>query len=176
MAGTLMSKKPGRKKGLSMVITTLLLVLLSIVAVGVVWVSFRSLIAGRAESNEACFGNYDKITVNERYTCYEEISGGYSLRFAITRGDVDADSVIVSITSVSGSKTYEITNTGSTGGLSLYSGGVTVLPERNAQLSYVASGFSEIIDSIEIVPVISGNKCGISDAVAEIVNCNILAS
>lgn len=176
--GELISRnnKPN-KRGLSTVIITLLLILLSLVAIGVVWVFVSNLINTQIETSQSCFGNFEKIKINGQYTCYERInSTRYNLRFSIGIGDVDVDSVIVSIASASTIKSYEIKNAPQIiGNLTMYPSGEIdiILPKKNEGLTYNATGFNTIIDSITISPVIGGSSCGVSDSISEIASCEL---
>jgi len=91
-------------------------------------------------------------------------------------GDVNVDSVIVSIASASTIKSYEIKNVPQLiSNLSMYPSGEIdiILPKKNEGLTYNATGFSTIIDSITVSPVIGGSSCGISDSVSEIASCEL---
>jgi len=169
------------KKGLSTVIVTLLFVLLSIVAIGIVWVFVRGLINEQIQSTETCYKNYDKITITERYTCYDVVEAdNYSLRFSISIGDVDVEKVVVYVASAGAIKSYELTNsTQQIVGLTMYSASGTgssnvALPAKKAGLTYVASDFTNPIDSVQIAPVISGQQCDTSDSVFDLEDCKLV--
>jgi len=163
------------KKGLSTVIITLLLILLSLVTIGIVWVFVSNMVNNQIESSQSCFGNFEKVQINEMYTCYERIdSTHYNLRFSLSLGKVSADSVIVSVSSSSAVKSYEIKNSPQIiSNLTMYPSGEIdiILPGENEGLTYNATGFSSIIDSIEISPIIDGSSCGVSDSISEVTSC-----
>jgi hypothetical protein len=176
--GKLISRNnKSNKRGLSTVIVTLLLILLSLVAVGVIWVFVSNTVNTQIANSQSCFGNFEKIKLNEQYTCYERInSTHYNLRFSIGIGDINLDSVIVSIASASTIKSYELKNTPQLiGNLSMYPSGEVdiVLPGKNEGLTYNATGFSAMIDSITISPVIGGSSCGVSDSISDISSCEL---
>ncbi len=179
MERKLHSKKLQSKKGLSAIVVTVILVALSMAAIVLVWAFVSNLIKKQISSSESCFGNSEKVTLNGQYTCYEEIdSTHYNLRFSLNIGDVDIDKVLVSVSSASAVKSYEISKTeGTISGLSMYpSGSLQVkLPEKNAGLTYKATGFTSKIDSMQIAPVIGGNLCSVSDSFSEIENCALIS-
>jgi hypothetical protein len=158
------------KRGLSAVVTTVILVALSLAAVAVVWMFVSNLINRQIGSSKSCYGNYDKVRINGQYTCYEYLGEeNYNLRFSLSIGDV-----AVSVSSASTVKSYEITNTAQTvSGLSMYPLGSSSvnLPDKNAGLTYKATGFTSVIDSISIAPVIGGNLCEISDSLSDVEDC-----
>lgn len=183
MAGNLISKKKKNlkedKAGLSTVIITLLLVVLSMIAVGVIWVFISNMVNSQIKESQSCFGNFEKIQINREYTCYEEIdSTHYNLRFSLGIGDIDVDKVIVSVSSASATRSYELTNAPQliTDLLMYPSGSIDIiLPGKNEGLTYNATGFTAKIDSIRITPIIDGSSCGVSDSVSEIANCDLFS-
>lgn len=165
------------KKGLSTIVITVILIALSMAAIVLVWGFVNNLVKGQIKSSESCFGNYDKVQINGQYTCYKRVGTNYNLRFSLIIGDIDVDKVIVSISSESAVKSFEITNTNQTiSGLEMYSPEDTnvILPGKNSGLTYnVTTLFSEKIDSIQIAPVINDDLCEVSDSISEIEDCDL---
>jgi hypothetical protein len=173
-----LSLLPRNRLGLSTIVTTLILIVLSLVAVGVVWSFVNNLINKQITTSQACYGNSNKVKVNSQYTCYETLgANSYNIRFSLSLADVSADKVIVSISSASTIKSYEITNTLQTiSGITPYpSGTQVILPGKNSGLTYRVTGFTSIPDSIKIAPVIGGTQCDISDSLSQIEDCALLA-
>lgn len=166
-------------KGLSAVVTTVLLIALSMAAIVLVWVFVNNMVKKQISGSESCYGNYDKVKINGQYTCYERISAtNYKLRFSLMIGDVQVDKVIVSVSSASAVKSYTIVNGTSIPNLVMYSGtnpSIILLPGKNAGLTYNATGFSAKIDSIQIAPVIGGSLCEVSDSISDIEDCKLIS-
>jgi hypothetical protein len=167
------------RKGLSTIVTTLLIVVLSLVAVGLVWGFVSNMIRNQIKTSESCYGNSDKVRINEQYTCYEVRSGEYNLRVSLSIGDTSVDKVVVYVSSASAVKSYTITNTeGTVAGLlpiPYLAGNVNVkLPGKNSGLTYNATAFSSIIDSVEIAPIIGGTQCDVSASLSQIESCALL--
>ncbi|MFQ5531208.1 MAG: hypothetical protein ACE5ES_01190 [Candidatus Nanoarchaeia archaeon] len=95
-------------KGISGVITAVILIALVLGALVIVWAVVNNIIKEDLDTSQACFGNFDKITLNDRFTCYNSSSGG--LRFSLNIGNIDVDKILVSISGSSRTKTFEITN------------------------------------------------------------------
>ncbi len=175
-----MKRKVKNKTGLSEVVTTLLLIVLSLVAIGLIWTFVSNLLNKQISSSESCVGNIDQIKLEPHYTCWEPDSSGNpsAVRFSITVGNIDVDKIIVSIASSDKIQSYTITNTpSSVGGLKPipYSGSTqVVLPGKNSGATYNATGFTGEIDSIRIAPVINGNQCDVSDSLTQIENCQLI--
>lgn len=165
------------RRGLSTVVTTLIIVSVSMAAVVLIWGVINNMIKGEIKSSESCFGNYDKVKINGQYTCYViEGVNDYSLRFSIMVGDIKLEKVVVAVGSEGTIKSYSITNSSQIiEGLSEYPSGLTsiIMPEKNAGKTYLATGFPGMIDSIQLAPVIGGTQCEISDAVYQIEQCEI---
>ncbi|MCK9568231.1 hypothetical protein M0R72_04735 [Candidatus Pacearchaeota archaeon] len=168
---------PKNPKGLSTIVTAVILIALSMAALVVVWGFVSNFINEEIGSSQSCFGNYDKVKLNKQYTCYEALGGGgFNLRFSLSVGDIDIDKVTVLVSSESAVKSYIITNENQTiSGLTLYPSGISsvTLPGKNSGISYIATGFNSKIDLIEIAPTIDDNLCEVSDSFSEIDNCAV---
>jgi hypothetical protein len=165
------------KLGLSDIVVTLILIVISLVAVGIVWGFVNNLINKQITTSQACYGNNNKVTINPQYTCYETAgTNKYNIRFSLSIGDVSVDKVIISVSSANAIKSYEITNTLQTvSGLKpVPSGSQVVLPGKNSGLTYNATGFTSTPDLIKIAPVIGGTQCDTSDTISQIEDCAIL--
>jgi len=167
-------KKRGRisKKGLSGIITAVIMIALVMAAAIIIWSVVNNMLKGKMESSEACFGNYNKVTINSMYTCYDSTNDRF--HFSLNIGDIDVDSVIVSISSVGSTNSYILTNKSQTiVGLGPYpsgSGDVT-LPEKNAGRTYISNEFTEKPDLITISPSINRQQCDVSDTLSGIEIC-----
>lgn len=166
--------KMKNKKGASEIISTVLLVGLVVVAVVVVGIVIRNIVTSESEKTESCFSNYNEVTINNLYTCYNSSN---FVHISVSVGDLNVDSVLVAISGSGTTKTLEITNETTTiSGLTMYNGSTSVrLPDSNAGLTYIynltAGGFAGCPDKIEIAPVINGKQCETSDTLSEIDNC-----
>jgi len=160
------------KQGVSGVITVVILVGLVMTMTMIVWTVVNSLVSNRLGDAEACFGNFEKVTLNNRYTCYNSSSN--QTMFSISIGDIEVDSVVVSISSEGTTNSYTITDTLSTiPGLTNYSGGTSVIiPGKNSGLTYIATEYLTEPESISIKPVINGKQCEVSDSMIEIDSCS----
>ena len=163
------------KKGFSTVITTILLIALVIVLIGIIWGVVNGLIKKSTESSGACFGIFEKVSLNSEYTCYTDDE----LRFSISISDIDVEEVLVGISAEGESLTFRIKNDSSEiDNLVMYPGGSTSigLPSKNAGLTYVldlsGAGLSGTPEVIDIAPVIKGSQCEISDSLNKIEKCS----
>ncbi len=164
-------KKKLKKKGLSTIIVTVLLIGLTIVAVGLVAVTVNNLIKGKMSKTEACFGNFGKVSINPQYTCYTNT--GNLFQFSLSIEDIDVEKVVIGISSAGQTKSYTLP--GTYADVKNYTSGTyntkLSLPEKNAGTTYVTNFFTSKPDSVKIAPVINGQQCDVSDTMYEIDSC-----
>ncbi|MDO8528712.1 MAG: hypothetical protein Q7S06_02370 [Nanoarchaeota archaeon] len=165
-----------KNKGLSTIIVTVLLIGLTIVAVGIVASVVNNLIKGKMLNTEACFGNFGKVSIDPQYTCFidKPIGTPDEFQFSIFIGDIDVEKIIIGISSAGQTKSYTIP--GKYADVRKYGAGGTynedlILPGRNAGTTYVVNSFISKPDSIKIAPVINGQQCDVSDTLVEIDRC-----
>lgn len=162
-------------RGLSEIVGVMILIVMAIFSAALVWVIVNNLISDQLDS-ESCAGNYGKITINGRYTCYDSSSN--NLQFSIGVGDIDVDSVLISISETGATNSYTLTNVDQTiiGLVPYPSGsGQVKLPAKNAGLTYISTGpYSTKPDEIKISPMIGGKQCDVSDSLSDIDDCSIL--
>ncbi|HED05111.1 MAG TPA: hypothetical protein ENI61_00320 [Ignavibacteria bacterium] len=163
------------RRGISGIVAMVIMIALVIGITATVWVVVSNLVKGQIGSSESCFGNYGEVSLDKAYTCYD--SSLNETQFEITLGDISIDSVLVSVSGKSGSKSFKIKNNITYSYVKMYGGsygGVLQLPAKNAGLTYVVNlaGIG-IIDSksIKIAPIINSNQCEVSDTVTELNNC-----
>jgi len=167
------------KKGLSMIVSTLILILLVVVAIVVVWNVVRGIIDESVDETESCYNIFGKISINEKYTCYNVTNN--SVQFSINMGDIEIDELLISIGGAGSSQSVQITNVASlipdlanylSNGFGTDS---IVLPSKNGGSTYVyykEDFFTSTPDFIKIAPIIGGNQCGISDSMNNIEVCS----
>ena len=95
------------KRGLSAVITTLIMIALVIVLITIVWISVDRMAKGAMKGSESCFDIAGKVNINNAYTCWN----GVELQFSISLKDINPDSVLVTVSSISMTKSYTIDGT-----------------------------------------------------------------
>ncbi len=164
---------------MSGIIAAVIMIALVLAATAIVWGIVENMLQKQIKSSESCFGNYDKITINSRYTCYTLISSdNYTVQFSLNIGDIEVDKVIVSVSSEGTSKSYTLVNGSGVEVVGLgnypnpnFGTDLIRLPVKNAGLTYVASGFIAKADLIKIAPVINDQQCEISDTLANIGAC-----
>lgn len=152
-----------KNRGLSTIVATMLIILLTVAVVGVVWVTVKNIIEPNLEKSESCFGIQEQISISKnRFTCYD--STNKELKYLISVRDVNLEKIIVSIThdGKKVSRTIEQTE----------------VPSKNSGKTYsikVGNLFTDTNTndySIEIAPVVNGNSCGVVDSMLEVPDCS----
>lgn len=170
---------PNSDKGLSEIVSIVLILALVIVMVGIVWGVVNNLVKDKLSQTGSCFEVFGKVTLNSRYTCYNSTTN--ELQFSISIGDANVDEALVGISSAGTSTSFKITKKGSQiANLVTYPSRNTnvSLPTKNAGLTYLfnmsAAGLGPA-ESIRIAPAVGKDQCEVSDTIEEIDNCLALA-
>jgi hypothetical protein len=168
------------KRGLSTVVASLMMILLTLVLVGILWGVLSNLMDNNLPEN--CVNTFDKVTINEEYTCYNRTGNYDELRFSINVGDISVNELLISISGNQQKKTVKVGNVGTSFiNLRLANGtynSLITIPQTNEGRTYVYnlsnSSFSGKPDKIEIAPIILGEQCGVSDTTTDIIYCSSL--
>ena len=166
-------KNKENKRGLSAVVSSLIIVAMVISISAIVWIFVDRTIKGETESSSACFNSFGKVYMNNQYTCYN--SGDNKLKIGIGLKDIDVDSVLVSISGEDASKSFEIPPKNKLGYIKMYDGTEDIyLPDKNSGLTYIIDlgifGIG-VPQSIKIAPIVKGHPCEASDVMNGIENC-----
>jgi len=158
------------KKGLSAVITTLIMIALVIALITIVWIAVDRMAKGAIEGSESCFDIAGKAKINNAYTCWN----GTDLQFSVSLGDISPDAVLVTVSTVGTTKSYTIDGTNLYAkvmnyGDASYGGALTALTANSGQ-TYLTNDFSSAPDSIELFLIFGEKQC-FSDALYEISDC-----
>jgi FlaG/FlaF family flagellin (archaellin) len=167
--------KKFKKKAMSEVVSSILMIVLVLVLIGVVWGVIRNLMDKELNKTEACFGNFDKISLDDSYTCYNITSTPDEFYFSINVGDINLDKILVSISIQGTTNSIELNSTSRTiANVRNYPTRTTSIsaPLRNQGRTYIYAT-TIIPDSIKISPVINGEKCQESDSITNIGTCSV---
>lgn len=143
-----------KKRGLSQVIATILLVLLVLVAIGIIAPLVINIVRDNLKGKGSCFTAKDELKLSREdyaYNCYDQASD--TVNITVYRGDIEMDSFYISITGI---KTTKIENENDfptkNGGEKTYNISVTGLPT--------------LLPRVTIYPEIEGRKCDVTDDIA----------
>lgn len=170
------------KRGISEIIITLITIGLVLVATAIVWGAVNGVIKGKIDSSKSCFGNFGKVAIEKKYTCYQPSQPPSvpqkNVHIALSVGDVDIDGVTISVSNQEETESFKLTNVEQTiEGVAYFNNTIPVrLPEKNSGKTYKFLWNPAFAPkSIQIAPIINGNQCDVSDSLSTIESCATLS-
>ncbi len=99
------------KKGISPVVAVVLLVLITFLAIGIIWAFIKPLVEGGLEEGGSCFELRDHAKILEsEFTCYNETDSTTKIMIQRNFQKIEVGGFKVSIFSEGTSKTFDITS------------------------------------------------------------------
>jgi len=148
-----------KKKGVSTIISVLIILLIVLVAVGIIWRVILPIIEENTEYIEACGPDLiGKMEIDRKNTCYN--STDENLNIAIDIKNIELDKIIVSVSSAGETKSFDVTED-----INANSGHV-----HNINLGMDITD-TEDIDSVKISPVINSENCDAIDTINSVASC-----
>ncbi|MCW8966502.1 MAG: hypothetical protein OQK82_07440 [Candidatus Pacearchaeota archaeon] len=166
------------KKAISGIITAVIMIALVMAATAILWGVVNNIVNEQLDEAGSCFDLYDKVTINNRYTCHNTTSD--ELRFSINVGDIDLSGLLVSVSGDGDSKSFKLTSENLTESYLFNYPNKTLgiaLPEKNSGKTFILDLTSVGIskpDLIQIAPIVGSKQCEVSDTLTEIDNCLLL--
>lgn len=168
------TKYPLNRKGLSQIVSTVLLILISMGLVIGVWATIHSFVLNRMNSVEAC-KEPNLASINNMYTCYNQ-TNKYTV-VSIGVGDTPIDAMIISVDYSGNSKSFKLENSSKEiGDFYYYVPGYGInatevkLPNLGSSRTF-AINITGQPDSIKIYAQIDGKSCGTSASISTIPVC-----
>lgn len=165
-------KKRGNCKGQSQIITTVLLILIGVIAAGVIMTFIIPFIQEKLSSGD-CLDVVNKIEIRSGYTCYDGTAGSEKVNVQVHILDI-SDLITGFKIEFGGtsSKIIEIINgTASTAEIKMYDDGKILIPGNNEARTYNIT-YDSKPDFIAVYPTLtSGKSCPASDSVVDIKDC-----
>jgi hypothetical protein len=171
------SKKARKKKGLSVVMASLIMIALTIAAGAVIWTVISNVTNKELTQTQSCFGVLDQVKINDDYTCYDSLNS--RVQFSINVGDIDLTGILVAVSYSGTSK--EVTLTGDPETVSdvknyPYGSDGVKMPDKNSQLTYFYNGISTAPTYLKIAPIVGKQQCDTSDTLYQLDDCSSLIS
>jgi hypothetical protein len=163
-------------KGLSTVVSAVIMVALVLVAASIVWVTVNKMIKDETSSASSCFQTAEKVYIDRDNTCYNSTSNEIKLYIGVK--DIEVNSILVSVAGESGAKSFEISSSAENTFLKMYDNSEVRLPDRNSGLVYIV-GLSTFdigkASNIKVAPTINGKQCETSDILSNLEDCRIFS-
>lgn len=148
------------KKGISAIVATVMIILITVAAVGIVWAAIIPMIRNQLEAGTICLDAISQVQVSDAtgYTCRDATGDNVSLQIMIGSGDVNLAGLQVLISAKGNTESYDL----------LESEGI-VLPGVNEANVYVIDTSSVSgkldIDEVQIAPIVAvGNSQKVCEA------------
>jgi len=164
-----------KKKGLSQVVSTVILIALSIALAAGVLTIVRSYVTGSLDSASSCNDILEKIIINPDYTCFDPITN--STLISISRSEFDLDSLLVSVSYEDSSTQFNLKGSPQNiSGIKYYvqggsPEGSVALPKKESGKTYCYNATLTAPSLIEIAPKRGTNQCQVVDSFKEIPVC-----
>jgi flagellin-like protein len=151
-----------KRKGLSPVVATVLLIGISVSLVAVILGIVRPFAEDRLDESKRCYDVLGEVKFNYEYTCYN--ASNDTMIISISQGDVELDGMIVVFTEVNG--TYSDTFT-----LNNIDGDEYKIPGAESGRRYYFYDITNIPSHIGVAPIVDGKPCDVSDETYHINTC-----
>ncbi len=167
-----------KKRGLSAVVSTLILVALAIATIAIVWFVVNNIVRENTDQSASCFEALGKVKINDEYTCYNRNDN--TLQISIDVEDADIEEIRISFSDIQSTKTIDVLSSPQLiDGVEMYGGEQSVkIPDKNSGLTYSINltkfGVNGV-DSAKVAPSVNGKSCEVSDELNRIDSCGVLA-
>jgi flagellin-like protein len=159
-----------QKHAQSQIVSTVLLILITIVAAGLIMAFVIPFIKDKLpEKNENCLDIISKVTISSGYTCYNStnISADVQIHIDDVRDSIKGFTIELGGASSKAVKVLEDDNSG----VRMYGGGGFELPNNTEERTYIIDTTNKP-SYIAVYPVLKNNKlCEASDTVRDVENC-----
>lgn len=161
------------KKAQSEVITTVLLVLLALIAFGIVIAFVYPYVQNQVTTSNCVYitsPSQMSVDNNPQYTCYNATSQNLSVEIQVGNLQNQVSGFIISVGLNGATNSYTINSTAVPTNVFLYGG--SPIPGTDQESTYIISGINSMPSSITIYPILtSGPTCGASDKYQSIGSC-----
>jgi Na+-translocating ferredoxin:NAD+ oxidoreductase RnfG subunit len=147
------------KKGVSTVVTIMILILFTLLIAGIIW----NLVSKTAEKDlseaKSCYDLLNKVVINSKYTCYDLLNE--KMHVSVEVRDIEIEKLFIAISYEHSSDIFELTNKiGVIENFTNYNGTIeTRAPSKNSGKTYTATNVTETPLSVELTPVLNENLC-----------------
>ncbi len=152
------------KKGVSAIIATLLIIMLTIVIFSVIYSVMIPAVKNYLGESKTCFDALDKVKINkDELTCYNEETGETGI--SVKRDDVELDEIIISLIGEGDSRKFEISDNMKSDNIRMYYSNYSQeleLPGKLEERTYVFKTSFEV-DRALIAIQMDNINCKISE-------------
>lgn len=158
------------KKAVSALVATVLLILITVAAIGIIWSAVMPMINKATQYGQSCMNARLQIDTDSGYTCYN--ASGVVLTNIVRGADDFVPSAIQLIVAGGGqSKVFKVVNNQATTNVVMLGGATSLeIPGTNEEKTYVVTSGLTTTSEVAVAPVVKvGNTekvCDVSSRVA----------
>lgn len=158
------------KKGLSQVVGTVVMILITVALIAGVWGFISTFVSDKLESAGACKDVFDKVSFNDIYTCYNTTSN--STLVSIKIAELEIDGILLSIGFGTNNKIFFLENETKTfDNFTMYNGNTSVyMPRPESTRTYLLNGFAKP-ERVDVAPKMGKTQCDVVDSIDNIPTC-----
>ncbi len=147
------------KKGVSAVITIMILILFCLLIAGVIWRISIKIIEEDLGEAKSCYDLLGKVVINSKYTCYDSLDK--KMYVSVEVRDIEIEGLFVVVSYEYSSDIFELTtDIRVIENFTNYNGtNETRVPSKNSGKTYIATNVTEMPLSVEVAPVLNENLC-----------------
>lgn len=164
------------KKGISPVIATILLIVISILAVMIIAGIVIPFVRDSSREAKQCFEAIDLLEIElSEYTCHYNVSTVKMVNISVKRKmkDIELEGFIIAVSGGAEGETFEIKE-GETENVRMINGSLNlVIPKRGERKTYSMNTTLTIIDYAEIAPILKGGKVCDPTGKSDIEECGV---
>lgn len=147
------------KKGISAIVATVLIILITIAAVAIVWTAILPIFRGQIEGGTICFDATSQLLIMDSgYTCYDSAANTIDIQLKMGSKDIDLADVQVLVSEGGNTASFNLSGAAVPG----------ANEERVYTIDISSSGFTSL-DSVQIAPIVNiGNSkktCDVSGSI-----------
>jgi flagellin-like protein len=151
-----------KKKGLSPVVATVLLIGISVALVAVILGIVKPFAEEQLKESKRCYDVLGGISFNYEYTCYNDTNK--TMIVSISQGDIELDGMIFVFNDINGTSSESFT-------LNNIEGDEYKIPGPESGKRYYFHGVELKPSYIAVAPIVGGDSCDVSDETYNIVTC-----
>jgi flagellin-like protein len=146
------------KKGISAIVATVLIILITVAAVTIIWAAIIPMINNQLSKGTLCLDAVSQVSLSDAgYTCKDELASTVSLQ--VRHGALDFDLADVQVIISAGGNGYSYLLSNQTGGIidgPKDGSGALTFPGNNEEKVYILdiSSITDDIDSVQIAPIV----------------------
>lgn len=166
------------KKAVSALVATVLLILITVAAVGIIWGAIMPMLNSAMEMGQACLNARLTIDTTSGYTCYDTIENEVMIMVGRGAEEFELAGMSIIISGGGQSRTFQFKEGSAVGGVKMIDGTTTIqIPSTNEERTYLLDIGTNLtsVEEAKVAPIARVGKtdrtCDVSSKVP-LTTCN----